>query len=80
MWFLDVYQYIIDRMLTMKLLNHGFPSGYVEVIMSVLYPYQMMFVLFNNNTTGGTSGAGIAYPFASPDFFPVLLGLFLLIH
>jgi hypothetical protein len=50
----------------MKLPNQGFASGYVDVIMSVLYTYQML----SNNITGGASEARTAYPFASPEFFP----------
>lgn len=75
--FLNVDEYIIDSMLllTMKLPNQGFASGYVDVIMSVLYTYQML----NNNITGGASEARTAYQFASPEFFPVFWGFFLLI-
>lgn len=76
--FLNVDEYIIDSMLllTMKLPNQGFASGYVDVIMSVLYTYQML----NNNITGGASEARTAYQFASPEFFPVFWGFFLLIQ
>ena len=75
--FLNVDEYIIDSilLLTMKLPNQGFASGYVDVIMSVLYTYQML----SNNITGGASEARTAYPFASPEFFPVFWG-FLFAH
>jgi hypothetical protein len=32
------------------------------------FPCQMMFVLFNSNTTGVTSGAGTAIPSGAPEF------------
>ena len=35
----------------------------------------MMFVSFNINTTGVTSGAGTAYPARTPEFTPVFSGI-----
>ena len=32
------------------------------------FPYQIMFVSFNSNTTGVTSGAGTANPSGAPEF------------
>jgi len=38
----------------------------------------MMFVSFNSNTMGATSGAGTAYPSRVPEFTPVFSGFVLL--
>jgi hypothetical protein len=38
------------------------------------FPYQMIMVLFNSNTTGVISGAGTAYPTVTTDFTPVFIG------
>jgi len=34
------------------------------------FPYQMMFVSFNNNTTGATCGTGTTYHSGAPEFTP----------
>ena len=39
------------------------------------FPYQMMFVSFNGNTTGVTRGTGIAKPSEAPEFTPVFSGV-----
>jgi len=45
------------------------------------FPHHMMFVSFNNNTTGATSGAGTAYHSGAPGFTPRFLwGLCCSIH
>jgi len=36
------------------------------------FPYQMMFISFNSNTTGGTCGAGTTNPFGAHEFTPTL--------
>jgi len=48
-------------MLFMFIYEYWFPTH---------YPYQMMSVSFNSNTTGVTNGAGTANPCTSPAFNP----------
>jgi len=36
------------------------------------FPYQMMFVSYNSNTTGVTGGAGTTYPPGTANLIPVL--------
>ena len=36
-----------------------------------LFPYDMMFALFNSNTTGVICGAGTASPYGELEFIPV---------
>jgi len=42
------------------------------------FPYQMMFVSFNYNTTGISCGAGTANPSGAPEIIQVLVGFVLL--
>ena len=37
---------------------------------STRFPYQMMFVSFNSNTPGATSGTGTTYPSGAPELTP----------
>jgi hypothetical protein len=39
------------------------------------FPYQIMFVSFNSNTTGVTSGAGTANPSGAPEFISGFRGV-----
>jgi hypothetical protein len=39
------------------------------------FSFQMMFVSFNSNTTGVTSGAGTTYPSGAPEFTPIFSGV-----
>ena len=44
------------------------------------FPYQMMFVLFNSNLMGATSGAGTVCPSRAPEFTPRSLVVFMLLN
>ena len=45
-----------------------FVCFYLQIGVQRRFRYQMMFVSFNNNMTGATSGAGTAYTFRAAEF------------
>ena len=51
---------------------------YIAISVALL-TYQMMFLSFNGNTTGVTSGAGTAKPSGPPEFTRFLMGFKLLV-
>ena len=50
--------------------QEGTPVCRANILKLTRFPYRMMFVSFNSNKMGATSGAVTAYPFGAPGFIP----------